>query len=163
MGDRVTVDLTVLAVHAEQTKDLLPGWNEDHTSVEDGERVFTLVFYEVNYGELKEARKLRDYGIAYTSRWYRGNTFDRGKTVFRFTPQGKIITKDIYEYEYSIPFEDLLPLIDQPDHLANLVRIRHESLAYPSWVGQAEYGKRYLTRKLILSPHHDSEELYELA
>lgn len=150
MGDRVTVTLTIQECHEEQVRTLI----NDHVDDEwekyaDDTRLVSLVYNDVNYGELSDLDLLRNRGIAYTSRWSAGLEFGEGEDNLRFTPSGEAIQKEIYDSERNPNLDQLMKLIDHPTRLREYILRHKRNVTVPSWLNQKEYGLIYRAKQLI--------------
>lgn len=149
MGDRTTVKLTVPTSHEQLVEEIIRDFSDSAEAVdhEDGCTGFT--FDEVNYGQLDFLPELVRKGIAYDSEWSQGSDYGPGTESTRFTEEGEAITKTIYAVDHSLAVITLIDVIDRPTELVELIKKRHEDNQILPWDNQEEYGKRFLTRKLI--------------
>lgn len=146
MGDRTYVTLSVLSAHKEQVTAL----SEDtYNSDWEQPTKHYFVFGEVNYGELDFLDKLQDAGIAYDSEWEAGSEYGSGGEHCRFTAEGEIVLKEIYDSEINPNLTQLISLIDQPEALRNFILHHKEQITTLPWDNQEEYGKLYRTKQLI--------------
>lgn len=153
MGDRTTVELTVLKVHLEKTKELV---NEsfDDEDIAQNDVLATITFREVNYGELDVLPTLLAEGIAYDSYWWNGREYTWGTEYGRFLEDGTTIVKTIYDDDdQSMPMDKLLEVIDDYEALKAAIRKREEELTVLPFDNQEARGKLYLIKKLIDSIH----------
>lgn len=150
MGDRTTVQLSVLREHKEVVSqiyinsigDVISGDHED-------DAYFSFNVYDVHGGELDSLDELVALGIAYDSEWDQGNDYGPGGEYLRFTPEGGLIIQSIYDSEKSISVDYLSPHINDLAALQKIIQENVDRIAVLSWDNQTEYGKIYQTRKLI--------------
>ena len=146
MGDRTTVELTVLTTQSKEAEALF-----DEAAAESGSSgEFThYVFDEVNYGNLSFLQKLTDAGIAFNSYWGKGDEYDVGKEVCRFTSEGVLDNRELYDNDYNPDLDSLMKHINEPDKLREIIELHHKSVTPLPWDNQEEYGKLYRARQLI--------------
>jgi hypothetical protein len=146
MGDRTTVTLKVLDVHATRVADLLGCLAEESRQ----KAPYTcLTYYDVNYGCLGFESDLAAAGIAYDKRWEDGDTYGAGTETCRFTPTGECVVNTVYDAAGNPELADLLAHIDQPEALRATILAHRDKVTPLPWDRQAEYGKLYCTRQLI--------------
>lgn len=148
MGDRTTVVLTLLTSQVKEAEGLLD-YLHQRCSEMCIDNTTAFEFGEVNYGSLKGLVALAEAGIAYESAWGAGYEYEAGTTSVRFTSEGEMVKKTIYDREFSIPITYLMHLINQPETLFELINNRNEEVQVLPWDNQEEYGKRYRARQLI--------------
>lgn len=146
MGDRTTVTLSFLE---SQQDEALKYFDSDADEAWLHEPLVYHQFNEVNYGTLNFLDKLKAAGIAYESEWDRGSEYGPGVKSVRFTPDGDVVEKEIYNSECSINVHDLMTLLDKPEELKNLIRSTHQAVSVLPWENQEEYGKIYRAKQLI--------------
>lgn len=151
MGDRSTVHLHILTKQLEQVQEILirtkAGMPEEE--VEDG-FLTVLTFYEVNYGNLDFLRFLKEAGIAYESEWESGSEFEAGTDHCKFSPEGDLVNRDIYDSWLSIPVDVLMLHIDDYEGLKCVILNQQKKIEVPPLdEDQIQYGKLYLAKKLI--------------
>ena len=151
MGDRTTVELTVMKSHFPQVKALLDDFYYSYTT--ENESFVTTIFYNVNYGNLMVLPFLIVNGIAYNSYWEKGDEYTSGTEYGRFLEDGTAIVKTIYDNEMDMPMNKLLEVIDDYEALKAAIRKREEELIVLPFDNQEAWGKIYLTKKLI-GPSH---------
>lgn len=149
MSDHAYVTLSVPKELANQAEALFAGDEPDTTSEEDG--LATFGFTEVNYGGLNFLKELQKHGIAYSSSWENGGNFTAGTESCRFTPEGGMNLREIYDEQLSIPIDDLMKLIESPTQLKQWIVNAHESITILPWDNQVEYGKRHRLQLLLSS------------
>jgi hypothetical protein len=149
MSDTATVTLTTLLVHKGIVEPLAKK-DSYSESGDDGPECFW-IFYEVNYGNLDFLIQLKDAGVAFQSTWGNGSEFGAGTSYCWFNEEGEAFIKDIYESDINPPLPELMALIDQPDKLIQYLQIHAEKVKTPSFENQEEFGKRFLTKKLLSS------------
>ena len=154
MGDRTSVTLYVLPVHAERALEILEPFNykacSDSRKFESHEKnnVF-FVFEEVNYGELQGLDVLCSEGIAYDSCWNAGSDYGAGLQYLRFDSNGHPTLQDVYDDYINPDLTALMGLIDSPAELREYIIKHSERVAIPNWVNQEQNGKIYRTKQLI--------------
>lgn len=148
MGDRTTVTLSFL--ESQQDEALKHFDSEANESWLDEPLAYHR-FEEVNYGTLDFLDKLKAAGIAYESEWDRGSEYGPGIKSVRFTADGEVVQKEVYNSECSIDVHDLMALLDKPEELKDLITSTHEAVSVLPWENQEEYGKLYRAKQLISS------------
>ena len=152
MSDAVSVHLTILSSQDDEAKKLFT-YESDSVDVmkcsSSGIDLTTYTFCECNYGELGFTLLLTKAGISYDKTWEQGSEFNSGTEYSRFTPEGEIVWKEIYENEINPDLNKLMELIDDPSALTKAVRAHHELITVLSWSNQEEYGKIYRTLQLL--------------
>ena len=146
MGDRTTVTLSVLESQKNEAQEYFEF--EDNCHWFD-EPLAYYQFEEVNYGTLDFLDKLKAAGIAYESQWDRGSEYGAGVKSVRFTADGEVIQKEIYDSEIGINPALLMEVIDEPEKLRQLIISHHEEVSTLSWENQEQYGKIYRAKQLI--------------
>lgn len=146
MGDRTSVTLSFLE---SQQDEALKHFDSDADEAWCDEPIAYHRFEEVNYGTLDFLDKLKVAGIAYESEWDSGSNFGPGVKSVRFTADGEVVEKEVYNSECSIDVHDLMVLLDKPEELENLITSTHQAVSVLSWENQEEYGQRYRARQLI--------------
>lgn len=147
MGDRVTVELTVLKTQRAEAERLLDEVEPNEFYKEGG--LITLVYHEVRNGDLQNLDKLAAAGIAYDSRWDAGSGIWQGGDYARFLEDGSLSVKRIFDKEKDIQVNDLLKVIDDHEALKALILKKQEDNTILPFKGQEARGKLYRTRKLI--------------
>lgn len=145
MGDRTSVVLSV----PDQFKEVIEGFGNFDDTWEGAINTQCFQYYEVNYGELDFLKKLEAKGIAYENEWAAGGEYTAGTKSCRFTAEGIIDIKEIYDIDRNPSIDKLMDLIKSPDKLIKFIQIHHEKISVLPWDNQVEYGKLYLARKLI--------------
>ncbi len=150
MGERVDVVLTVLKEHLDRVIEISDNSHEEiQESVEDN---FThLIFSEVNYGNLDFLYKLQDEGIAYTSEFDAGSDWSTGQDVLRFTPEGEARNTHIYESDYSPNLTELIEHSKSGGSIDSLIEKVRERIYIPPWDNQAEWGKIYRLKQMLVT------------
>lgn len=151
MGDRTSVILTVLATQAEQAKQYMD-YQANTTGSSDTGLCTYFYFEEVNYGSLGFLDVLQAAGIAYISEWGDGSEYGSGAVSCRFTAEGEVVIKEIYDSAINPDIGNLLELIDQPDALRAYILHHRELRTVLPWGNQEEYGKIYRAKQLIENP-----------
>ncbi len=147
MGDRTSVELTVLRTQAKKAEALFGGWSANET-FENDPLLIGYYFEEVNYGNLDFLDDLRDNGIAYDSEWGDGGEYSAGTQSLRFTETGELQFKSVYDAAINPDLCTLMELLDDPVMLVQHIKDHHAGLQVLPWDNQEEYGKRYLAMKL---------------
>ena len=148
MGDRTSVNLEILNVHVEAFKEIDTDYDETCPGAFD---TTCFHYYEVNYGELDFLDELEKKGIPYDSQWGSGGSYSSGTVYCRFTPEGECEIKEVYDDCINPELDKCLSLINSPDELIKYILDFKKEITPLSWENQAEYGKRYLAKKLISS------------
>lgn len=147
--DPSTVTLTVLASQAELVETLISPGYEDFEISEDS-HLTALVFHEVGYGELPFLGKLQAAGIAYDSSWSAGSEYTPGTKYLRFTPEGTVISREIYDDQVNPNLDELLKRIDKPAELKAYLLAHADHVSVEELLEeQIEFGKRYRATNLI--------------
>lgn len=146
MGDRTTVTLSFLE---SQQDEALKHFDFEADEAWRDEPFVYHQFEEVNYGTLDFLDKLKASGIAYESEWDRGSEYGPGVKSVRFTADGDVVEKEVYQSECSIDVRDLMALLDKPEELKALITTTHKAVSLLSWENQEEYGKLYRAKQLI--------------
>ena len=108
--------------------------------------IFGLSFDDEYYGGFSVHDELRQEGIAYTAFSDRGFN-NQEVSSLRFNPDGSL-EEMTNEDDYSK--ENLFTLFDMPPSVRELYIAERVAAVTPlPWVNQVDYGKVYLTRKLI--------------
>lgn len=146
MGDRTYVHLSVLSAQKAAVDNII---TDGYETINDYGKYLQYVYPEVNYGVLDFLDVLRAAGIAYDSEWEAGNEYGAGCQSCRFTAEGGVIVKDVYDSELGVPIGLLMEKVDDPAALRELVlEWRQRTLILP-WENQEEYGKLYRAHMLI--------------
>lgn len=146
MGDRTTVELTVLTAQSEAAQALFDG-EPDETGPSQLLTVFT--FYEVNYGELHFLPDLTAAGIAFDSYWGEGSEYGAGQKVCRFTAEGTLDLRELYDDYYNPDLNELMRHINDPVKLKEIIESHHKKVTPLPWDNQEQYGKLYRAAQLI--------------
>lgn len=122
MGDRTTVCLSILNEQVDLFKNQLDlhYLAADHITTDENLTEFT--YFEVNYAELSFLPSLIELGIAYISQWDAGSEYDAGKEIARFTEDGQVIIKTIYDDDEHISVEQLMGYIRNPERLIECIK-----------------------------------------
>lgn len=147
MGDRTTVILTVLNEHIEEAQKIFKDDPPQEIQTVGGLTHFE--FYEVNYGRLDFLDQLTAAGIAYDSEWGHGSEYGPGCEFCRFTAEGEVIIKELYNSDANPEIDLLVPVLDDPEKLRQTILDHIESREVLPWDNQIEYGKIYRTAQLI--------------
>lgn len=146
MGDQTTVTLKVPNQYKDIIKELDGSFDEEFSGANN---THLFIYADVNYGELDILYSLKSRGIPYDNSWEAGWQYGPGTTSCRFSPEGEVIVKTIYDSELNPEINVLLSLIETPDKLVEYILKHQEKNSVLPWDNQAEYGKLYLARKLI--------------
>ncbi len=95
------------------------------------------------------SRDLLNLAIPHSIIWKYSNELGNGKIHTRFTGHGVPQTIKNLRSERDPPLHDLMNLVDDPVKLAKFVRDFHKSKQVIPWRNQAEFRKRYKTKKLV--------------
>lgn len=153
MGDRTYVTLYVPAELFEKAKEIAimhDGEPCEGNSFND--EIHYMGFEEVNYGELDCIEELQSAGIPYDMEWAKGSEYDEGVRYCRFTENGDLTLKEVYENDSYIHPSVLKKVIEEHnslDAVKDFLKQHIESVKPPSWDNQVEYGKIYRTKQLI--------------
>lgn len=148
MGDRTSVTLT-FPQHWEEKVTQIIDYNTPNERWEETGALCVWSYEEVNYGELGFLSKLRDAGIAYTSKWDAGSEYGAGAEHHRFHPDGTEQNMQVYDADRNPELNSLLDLIDNPAQLRMYILLHKELTTPLPWDNQVEYGKLYLAKKLV--------------
>ena len=147
MSDRSYVTLQILAVHKEQAEKLFDGENAEEEYSQDDLHCFG--FSEMQGGNLDFLAELVKVGIPYDNIWDAGIEYGSGATYCRFTAEGEIVIKTIFDIELNPDIDTLLAVIDDPLALRQSILDHQEKISVLSWDNQEEYSKRFKTKQLI--------------
>ena len=153
MGDRTYVCLYVPAELFEQAKEI--AIKHDGEPIEEdtlNDEVHYMGFEEVNYGELGCIKELQSAGIPYDMYWDKGSEYGEGVEYCRFTENGDLTLKDIYEndsYIHPSVLEKVIKEHNSLDAVKDFLKRHTEAVNPPSWDNQVEYGKMYRAKQLI--------------
>lgn len=175
MGDRVSVEITVLTEKAEQTFNLLKECGHYHSceytdivnddyhsfSYEDEATKLNLtafILYEVNYANVdSENSELCDLGIAHNVHWEQGCNFEAGRKYFRFNADGTVKrTNDLpADQTPSVNAYQMLAKLDTHsiEEIKQYLNEIIEEFAEPSWLNQSEYG--ILATQILATKNQD--------
>lgn len=146
MGDRTTVILTVLNEHINTVKNICDEFDDEFTS---GNDCHSLLFYEVNYGKLDFLEELKIRGIAYDNYWDAGSEYSAGSLTCRFTPEGEVIIKELFDNQKNPDINELVSLLSSHNALIKYILDHKEKISVLPWDNQAEYGRIYAALHLI--------------
>lgn len=168
MGDRTTVEITVLASQAEQTFELLKEFNhynsceysdiendeENSFSYTDDESKAELVIFiinEINYANVdSESELLCNLGISHNVRWGNGCDYGAGRNYFRFNTDGTqrnaIYLPD--EDTPTIGIHNVLNKLESEavEDVKTYLKETAEKFGEPSWLNQAENGALFVKK-----------------
>ena len=147
MGDRTYVTLWVKTVHADEVRPF--AGKEGYADEKTYEDSTSFGFEEVNSGELSFLEELEKLGIAYDSSWEPGGEYGAGTRSARFTPEGAIDIRTIYNADYNPSLSELLARINSPDDLIAYILKHKEEVTPLPWDNQEQYGKLYRAACLI--------------
>ena len=146
MGDRTSVTLCFPTELLSEVESI-----SGHEPIEkcDLDDLTFFDYRDINYGDLQFLNDLRERGIPYDQTWESGSNFEPGTEYCRFTPEGEIVIKNIYDSHINPDMDMLLELIDDHVSLKNYI-LKHKKQTTPlPWDDQVKYGKIYRTRQLI--------------
>ena len=146
MGDRTTMYLTVPKVLSEETAKLFKHDEDDNTEYDE---YMDYTFDECNYATLPFTDLLIKHGIPHNQQWEKGDNYGSGNRYIRFTSEGLVVVKEIYDEALSISLEDVMELIDDPVALKTHILRLHKANKILGWDNQIEYGRIYRARVLI--------------
>ena len=146
MGDRTYVTLTVPLECRAQVEAITDEYQDVYVQADN---TLTFHFEEVNYGELDCLSKLVQAGIPFTNRWEAGSNYGPGEISVRFTSEGDIVKKELFDENDNPSMAQLINLIDDPVALRQYILDYKTNREVMPWDNQVEYGKRYLARRLI--------------
>lgn len=170
MGDRTTVEITVLALHAEQVFETLKNYqhfpnnwdfedvqdDDDYAySYEDKESKLELTLFilnEVNYANVdSESADLCNLGIAHNVRWDHGCNYSAGRNYFRFNEDGTGKSA-IGLNDEDVPTINAQQLLEKLDSISfkeakQYIKEIVNEYSEPSWMNQQEYGALYVQLK----------------
>ena len=149
MGDRTRVTLTVLRSQAEKAQELFSEGYESEDTVHSDSLLYSWEFDEVNYGRLPFLSGLKTAGIAYDSAWDNGDEYSSGYASCRFSSEGELVQKDLYDNEDSIPLSVLTRLLNEPETLRQKILDTIQERTVLPWDHQEEFGKLYRMKQLI--------------
>lgn len=149
MGDRTRVTLTVLRSQAEKAQELFSEGYEPEDTIHSDSLLYSWEFDEVNYGRLPFLDRLKTAGIAYDSAWDNGDEYSSGYASCRFSSEGELVQKDLYDNEASIPLFVLTRLLNEPETLRQKILDTIQERTVLPWDNQEEFGKLYRMRQLI--------------
>lgn len=149
MGDRTRVTLTVLRSQAEKAQELFSEGYESEDTVHGDSLLYSWEFDEVNYGRLPFLGGLKTAGIAYDSGWDNGDEYSSGYASCRFSSEGELVQKHLYDNEDSIPLSVLTRLLNEPETLRQKILDMIQERTVLPWDHQEEYGKLYRMKQLI--------------
>jgi hypothetical protein len=150
MGDRTYATLWIKTVHADAVKPFAD--KEGYADKGTYEDSTYFGFEEVNNGELSFLEELEKLGIAYNSSWAPGGEYGAGTRSARFTPEGAIDIREIYDAEYNPPLSELKQRINSPEELKAYILLHEEKVTPLPWDNQEQYGKLYRAACLIKPP-----------
>lgn len=149
MGDRTRVTLTVLRSQAEKAQELFSEGYESEDTIPSDSLLYSWEFDEVNYGRLPFLNGLKTAGIAYESGWDNGDAYSSGYASCRFSSEGELVQKDLYDNEASIPLSVLTRLLNEPETLRQKILDTIQERTVLPWDHQEEFGKLYRMKQLI--------------
>lgn len=149
MGDRTRVTLTVLRSQAEKAQELFSEGYESEDTIPSDSLLYSWEFDEVNYGRLPFLGGLKTAGIAYDSGWDNGDAYSSGYASCRFSSEGELVQKHLYDNEDSIPLSLLTRLLNEPETLRQKILDTIQERTVLPWDHQEEFGKLYRMKQLI--------------
>ena len=151
MGDRTSVDLTVLCEHADLALELLNKTDGEPDETDFQNDLFWMSFEEVNYGVLDGLRQFIKAGIPYSMEAGPGGSFDRCEEHLRYLEDGSFELKSGEKEWPEITIRkciDALNMYSRVDPITVLERLL-KAACTPSWDNQAVLAKQYLATQLI--------------
>jgi len=148
MGDRTNVYFSVLREHNEEALYILGEKPSDYDVYGDKETT-THLYCDVNYDELYNLCKLRNKGIPYTSEWCEGDEYYAGAESVRYTANGEMEIKTIYNNEVNPSLSSLLEVIDNPEALKARILEHQRLVTVLPWTNQLEYSNLFKINQLI--------------
>ena len=146
MGDRTNVELTVLASQSKEAEALFTATADEHWEVD---QYASYSFEEVNYGELVFLSQLTDAGIAFDSCWGAGDEYGSGTKSCRFTAEGVLELKEVYDCDLNPELLLLMQHINDPIKLKEIIEEHHKKVTSLPWDNQEQFGKIYRAAQLI--------------
>lgn len=147
MGDRTSVDLTILKVHQAKFEALKD--RDEHETQHEDDQFISYMFWEVNYGNLPFLDELIKAGIPFTSHWESGSEYGPGNEHVRFTPEGEIQRIEISDEYLNPDLDELIKRLDDHRALKDYILDHRDRITPLPWDSQEEYAKVYLTKQLI--------------
>ena len=159
------VEFYILAEHEKLFEDnFSEDWTKD--SAFPVTPALSAYFYEeVPYGELDCGddtffERLYNLGIAFDATWEAGQDWNQGTKSGRFTSDGNLVIKELYDIDLLIKPGLIRGILDNvwldpPDRVNAITTIisAHEKRVHVlPWQKQAEYGRIHRTKKLIGAP-----------
>lgn len=140
MGDRTSVNLTVLKQHVEEAIALIePEEGEPVEQDSFDEDTVTLTYEQVNYGTIEALDQFSRMGIPYSFQWDSGSTYDEGEKHLRFlehgTPVYVTFSKEWPENTILECLEAIKGQANSEQALRNLLNQNQE----PNWENQLAY------------------------
>lgn len=156
MGDRVSVEITVLAKQKEAFLALIPE-DEHPDSTNTFSDVSYLSFYEVNYGDLDCLEDLRNSGIAFDYSWGSGGDYSAGRFQIRYSSEGVGIQTGGYDSDQMISLDGLRKIVLSEDPVENKLKQIEQCIAdadaqwtpLPLDEEQIQNGKIFLVNKIL--------------
>jgi hypothetical protein len=148
MGDRTNVYFSVLREHNKEALHTL-GENPSDYDVYGDKETTTHVFCDINWGELFNLHELRKQGIPYTSEWCEGSEYRAGAESVRYTANGEMEIKTIYDNEGNPTLSSLLKVIDNPEALKARILEHQRFITVLPWTNQLEYSNLFKINQLI--------------
>ena len=145
MIDHTTVklDFLVSQIGIVHSKIGDPDWRNLHKNV------MRFGFMIVPNDIMDKVGSLKASGVAYDYYWDRGSSFSSGRHSTRFSPDGKLIYKDLIESDLKLNVERIYKYIDDLDLLKRIIKDAYERQCILPWDNQEEYGKLYMARQLV--------------
>lgn len=129
---------------------------EGHSCETDGGSIkpnlTKIVVFDVSYMDLQHYKqKLTELGIASNIDIEGQYDEELSDQVFytRFTKEGEIASKHVYEHLRNPCINDLMKLIAYSDSLVSYIKHHYKETCEPDWDNQLIYAKLYLTKQLI--------------
>jgi hypothetical protein len=148
MGDRTNVYFSVLREHNKDALRIV-GEKPSEYDVYGDKETTTHLYYDINWGELFNLHELRNQGIPYTSEWCEGSEYRAGAESVRYTANGEMEIKTIYDNERNPTLSFLLEVIDNPEALKRRILEHQKLVTVLPWTNQLEYSNLFKINQLI--------------
>ena len=158
MGDRSYVSLILLKDDLPRVQAILKAGGEWESNGEWDTKIgfVELSWDEVRGGDLPFLDELALQGIPFDSNWDAGHDYGPGTDSCRYTPEGEIERKAIYDSQINPELRDLLRLLNADgDALTRYRELRKYLLDHDAavttlpWDNQAQYAKLQRAKVLI--------------
>lgn len=151
MGDRTSVELTVLCEHADLALELLNKTDGEPYETGVQNYLFWMCFEDVNYGVLAGLSSFIKAGIPYSMEVNPGSSFEKFEDHLRYLEEGayeiKSREKDWPEFTVRKCIEALK--MNSSVEPITVLEMMLKAVCTPSWDNQAVLAKQYLATQLI--------------